>query len=78
MATLTELQQVFRKVFDDPDLVIATATTANDVDGWDSLSHVTLILAVEQRFQVRLGTKELLAMKNVGDLLNEVQRRERG
>jgi acyl carrier protein len=74
MVTLDDLQQVFRRVFDEPDLLITPATTANDVDGWDSLSHVTLILAVEQRFQVRLGTKGLLAMKNVGDLLNEVQK----
>ena len=77
MVTLADLQQVFRMVFDTPDLVIAPETTANDVDGWDSLSHVNLILAVEQRFQVRLGTKQLLAMKNVGDLLAEVRRHER-
>jgi acyl carrier protein len=77
MATLEELQEVFRAVFATPDLFIAPQTTANDVDGWDSLSHVNLILAVEQRFQVRLGTRELLAMKNVGDLLAEVQRHTR-
>ncbi len=76
MATLDDLQQVFRRVFDAPDLVIAPATTANDVDGWDSLSHVNLILAVEQRFHVRLGWKQLLAMRNVGDLLREIQRNE--
>jgi acyl carrier protein len=77
MVTLTDLQQVFRTVFDTPDLVISPDTTANDVDGWDSLSHVNLILDVEQRFQVRLGTKELLVMKNVGDLLTDVQRHAR-
>jgi acyl carrier protein len=77
MATLEELQEVFRAVFDTPDLVITLQTAANDVDGWDSLSHVNLILAVEHRFQVRLGTRELLAMKNVGDLLAEVQRHTR-
>jgi acyl carrier protein len=78
VVTLNDLQQVFRTVFGDPDLVVTPDMTANDVDGWDSLSHVTLILAVDQRFQVRLGTKELLAMKNVGDMLTEVQKRERG
>jgi acyl carrier protein len=78
VVTLNDLQQVFRTVFDDPDLVIAPETTANDVDGWDSLSHINLVLSVEQRFQVRLGTKELLTMKNVGDLLTEVQKHARG
>jgi acyl carrier protein len=75
--TLVDLQEVFRKVFDAPDLVITASTTADDVDGWDSLSHVNLILSVEQRFHMRFGTKELLAMKNVGDLLTEAQKHTR-
>jgi acyl carrier protein len=74
MITLDDLQEVFRKVFDAPELVVTEGTTANDVDGWDSLSHANLILAVEQRFRVRLGTKQLLAMKTVGDLLTVVQK----
>jgi acyl carrier protein len=74
MVTLDDLQGVFRHVFDDPDLVVSERTTANDVEGWDSLSHVQLILALEQRFSVRLGSKDLLVLRNVGDLLTEVRK----
>lgn len=68
MMLMDDLNEVFRLVFDDPDLVVDAATTANDVEGWDSLSHLNLILAVESRFKVKLTQKELLTLKHVGDL----------
>jgi len=68
MDRMETLNEVFRLVFDDDDLRVQASTTANDVDGWDSLSHVNLILAVESRFRIKFAQKELLAMKSVGDL----------
>jgi acyl carrier protein len=68
MDRMDALNDVFRMVFDDPDLGVTAATTANDVDGWDSLSHVNLILAIEARFKIKFTQRELLTMKNVGDL----------
>jgi acyl carrier protein len=53
--TLSRLTKVFRDVFDDDDLVISPATTATDVDGWDSINHVNLVLAVEREFKVLLS-----------------------
>jgi acyl carrier protein len=75
MTTLDKLNQIFREVFDDDDIAVNPATTANDVDGWDSLSHVNLIVAVEGRFNIRFSQKELLTFKNVGDLLNCIERK---
>jgi len=63
------LNQVFREVFDNDDINIAPDMTANDIDGWDSLSHVNLIVAVEAKFNIRFSNKELMTFKNVGDLL---------
>ncbi len=64
------LQDVFRDVFDDDELVIADETTADDVDGWDSLMHINLIIAVEKRFGVQFATAEISSLKgddqNVG------------
>ena len=71
--TLTQLTEVFRVVFGDDTLVIDMDTTANDVDGWDSLSHVNLILAVESEFQVRFSQKELMLHKKVGDLVRDIE-----
>jgi acyl carrier protein len=50
------LQNVFRQVFDDPDMVLRDAMTADDVDGWDSLVHVDLMVAVENEFGVKFAT----------------------
>lgn len=70
-----KLTGVFRKVFDQPSLVIGDATTAKDVEGWDSLAHVSLVVAVEKAFGVRFTTKEVKALANVGDFLELIQRR---
>ncbi len=73
MNTLDTLTEVFRQVFDDPEIVLTPETTADDVDGWDSLSHVNLIVAVSSRFNIRFKPKEILGFKNVGDLAKCVE-----
>jgi len=73
MAVLEQLNAVFQAVFEDDRITVKPETTADDVDGWDSLSHVTLIVAVEKRFRIRFTEKELLTMKNVGDLVAGIE-----
>ncbi|HAF94182.1 acyl carrier protein [Stutzerimonas balearica] len=63
---LNALTEVFRDVFDDDNIVLTPDTTANDIDGWDSQTHVLLIVAAEQRFGVKFRTAELESLKNVG------------
>lgn len=70
MTTQEKLNAIFCEVFDDEDIKIHPAMTANDVDGWDSLSHVNLIVAVEGKFGIRFTQKELLTFKNISDLMN--------
>ncbi len=70
-----KLTGVFRDVFDDPTLTVGETTTASDVDGWDSLAHVSLIVAVEKAFGVRFTTKEVQALANVGDFIRLIERR---
>lgn len=72
MSVMEQLQGVFRRVFDDDRIVLARELTANEVDGWDSLSHANLIVAVEVQFGIRFGQKELLTLRNVGDLVDAV------
>ncbi len=69
------LNRVFCEVFDDDTIRISPAMMASDVDGWDSLSHVNLIVAIEARFAIRFSQKELLTFKNVGDLINGIRAR---
>jgi len=60
------LTRMFHDVFDDDSITLTPETTANDVDGWDSQTHVTLIVAAEQHFGVRFRTAELESLRNVG------------
>ncbi len=73
MTTMQILTDVFRQVFDDPAITLKPETTANDVEGWDSLSHVNLIMAVENRFNIRFSHKDVVGFKNVGDLARCVE-----
>jgi acyl carrier protein len=68
-----ELQELFRKVFDDSSIVITEYTSSNDIDAWDSLSHVNLILAIENHFKIRFTQKELLTFQNTSDLYHSIQ-----
>ena len=61
-----ELQDVFRDVFDDPDLVLTEEMTADDVDGWDSLTHINLVIAIERHFRVKFATAEISRLKDEG------------
>ena len=65
----TKLQDVFRDVFQDDSLVILPEMTAGDVDKWDSITHLIMISKVEDVFNVSFRLKELIKLKNVGDLI---------
>ncbi len=68
-----ELNAIFCEVFDDDEIEIYPEMTADDVDGWDSLSHVNLIVAIETHFNIRFTQKELLTFKNVGSLMASIE-----
>jgi len=74
-AIMAELQQAFRKTFLDPSLVVGPETTSADVDGWDSLSHVRLLLMVERQFRIRISAQEGSRLRCVGDLAALVARK---
>lgn len=65
-----QLQVIFREVFKDASLEINPEMTAHHVAHWDSISHLVMISRVEEVFSVKLKLKELMKLKNVGDLLN--------
>jgi acyl carrier protein len=65
-----KLKHVFQKVLDENDFTITREMTAQDIEGWDSLRHVQLISAVESAFGIKFKLREVLGMKNVGDLMD--------
>jgi acyl carrier protein len=75
MDMLAELTPIFHEVFDDDSIVITRQTTANDVDAWDSLSHMNMVMAVEVKFGIRFALGELQSLKNVGDLIDLTEKK---
>ena len=63
-----ELTEIFRDVFDDDTIVLTPETTAVDIDGWDSVAHVNLIVAIEARLGVKFKMSEVESLHNVGQL----------
>jgi acyl carrier protein len=70
MTLSDKVAEVFREVFDNQTLEINEKTTAADVKGWDSFMHITLIVTLEERFDIQFSTQELSEMTCVGDLIN--------
>lgn len=70
---LSRLEEVFRDVLDNEDIELTKTTTADDIEEWDSLSHIQLIVAIEKAFNVKFTSKEILSWKNVGELADCIQ-----
>lgn len=68
------LTAIFRDVFDDEELEITEETTSSDIEDWDSLTHITLISEVEDEFDVKFAMKEVVGMKNVGEMVDIIIR----
>ena len=66
-AIYARLTEIFRDVFDDDDIVLRPDLTAKDVPEWDSLSHVRLVLTVQQQFGVKFSAAQTSSLKNVGE-----------
>lgn len=71
-----KLEPVFRSVFGDDDIVLSPEMTADDIDGWDSLTHINLIIAIEKALSIKFSTRDISTLKEsgktIGDLFNTV------
>ena len=66
------LNHLFRDIFDDDDIAVTDTTVAADIDGWDSLAHITLILGVEREFHIKMTAAEVGSLKNVGQMIDVI------
>lgn len=74
---LDRLQPIFCDVFDDQGLTITRQSNASNVEGWDSLAHINLIASIEQELHVRFALGELQDLKDVGDMVDLIERKLR-
>lgn len=71
-AILKSLNQIFVDTLDNKDIVLSNTTTANDVEEWDSLTHIQLVVAIEKYFKIRFTSKEIQNWSNIGDLVQSI------
>jgi len=75
-AIINDLQPIFRDVLDQPELSLLPQSNANNVEGWDSLAHVNLIVAIEKRYRIKFALAELQDLKNVGEMAELIERKK--
>ncbi|MBU26129.1 MAG: acyl carrier protein [Gammaproteobacteria bacterium] len=73
MSIIEELQPIFRSVFEDTGLIVTREMSANDVENWDSLNHITLIVEIELHTGLTLTTEDLMNLANVGDFIDMLE-----
>lgn len=68
-STLDVLTRIFRDIFDDDTIVLSDATSADDIDEWDSLAQINLVLAIEAYYRLRFDPSEIESLRNIGDMV---------
>jgi acyl carrier protein len=69
---LDELNILFRDILDNDNIILVESTIANDIEEWDSLTHIQLIVAIEKKFKIKFGSMEILSWKNVGEMIQSI------
>ena len=72
---LEQLQQIFREVFENPEMIITSETSANDVEDWTSLVHMQLLATIEEKFGITFSSRDIRKMKNVGELAEIIEKK---
>ena len=69
------LNEIFRDVFDDDSIVVTETTTAADIEDWDSLANINIIVSIESEFNIKFSVEEMSTMKNVGEMAKIISER---
>jgi acyl carrier protein len=64
------VQDIFRDIFDEDDMVIEDKTNSDDIEDWDSLNHINLVSAIEKEFKIKFALGELMTLKDVGAMVD--------
>ena len=70
-----EVQDIFRDIFDEDDLIIVDSTNSDQVEDWDSLNHINLVSAIEKEFKIKFALGELMSLKDVGAMIDLMEKK---
>jgi acyl carrier protein len=70
-----KVQEIFRDVFDDEELIISDKTNSDEIEDWDSLEHISLIVSMEKEFSMKFDIKEVNKLENVGEMIDLIKRK---
>jgi len=70
---LSEVQTIFRDILDNENIVLKATTKASEVKGWESLTHLQLIVSIEKHFNIKFSSEEYFSWKNVGEIIDSIQ-----
>ena len=76
MDIIQNLIPIFKDIFNDEDLIVNSSTTAKDIDEWDSLAHIRLIVAIEKHFKLRFTAAEINELENVGEMADLIIKKQ--
>lgn len=68
-----DLQDIFRDIFDDETIAITDALNADDIEDWDSLSQIRLVVAIEKQFRIKFSSAEMQSLENVGEMIELIE-----
>jgi acyl carrier protein len=75
---ISQLTTIFRELFLDETLVLTNETTADDIDGWDSFTHLNVIMSIESHFGISITDEEIPTLKNIGDMVSLIEKKLSG
>ncbi|MCR5233578.1 MAG: acyl carrier protein [Lachnospiraceae bacterium] len=75
---MEKVNEIFRDVFDDDTLVITDSTNSDDIEDWDSLEHISLIISMEKEFDMKFDIKEVNKLENVGQMVDMIYDKQQG
>lgn len=70
---ITEFETLFKDVLENEDIVLTNETTAHEIDEWDSINHIYLVVEIEKHFEIKFSSSEILQWQNVGEMIDSVK-----
>ncbi len=70
---ISDLLEIFQDILEEENIILTNETTASDIEGWDSLTHIQLVVSIEKKYKIKFSSKEILSWKNVSEVILSIK-----